>query len=195
MACVRRIVLLCAVAVAVALPSTAAAMSFPRTYRGTVTGSQRASGSLGEFHYTWTIRGLVLRRTHTFHGKHGWSAPYKTVAGSVSFHARVTGSCTGKASLRFKLRPDSFIGPTAVGLVVSPSGRSRMHSYFWTIRRGWEIKLRCEETSGLNGMSLPNLFDPGAKRWPPSGPAVGTRMVNLRGADYNRWHWDLQAQG
>ncbi len=72
-----------------------------------------------------------------------------------------------------------------------------MHSEFWPVRREIKLTEHCkeEEYPIINTSdSLPNLFDPGAKRWPPSGPAVGTRKLTPQDASYT-WHWNLRAQG
>lgn len=99
--------LLATTLLALAVPSVAAAKpSMPKTYSGSVVGTQVLTSKNDSTTLTdkWTIANIKLRRGPVKSVRGGWRAYYKVIGGSVSWSQVKTGACQHTVTDSFPLK-------------------------------------------------------------------------------------------
>lgn len=180
--------------------SAAAAPPFPNSYRGTITGSAAVRDDNKTIKASWTVKGVVLRRTKVKKTDASWVAYYAVKGGKISYHETETGSCSYTFDLAAPLR-------TSLSTVSAPLALSQ--SLFFNhkttalgsmgVKKTYTTTETCQQPDGAPPIAekrklyLPALFDPGE-----AVVKLGKRFAGKNGYkdDFNnattKWSWVLK---
>ena len=168
----RILALLLALAVIPASAQAASKPSFPKTYKGTISGTYVADLDGGSTHkVTWTISKVRFRLEHVrFAEGRFWTGFYKVTGGTVTYTDTKTGTCTHDLSEKFALAPAM---PKRV--IATPFHMNRyvgskdFYGGYIDPNKHWTVLESCtysEDDFGAEEQRIDvrNMFDTGSKR-------------------------------
>jgi hypothetical protein len=176
---------------------------FPRSFRGTISGTldARDSSQGTRTRTSWTIEGLALRLTRVVKSDAGWSAFYAVTSGKIRYHEAETGSCSYSFDTTLPLR--TSLDKTSAPFALSQSLFSNHPTTAlgsMAVKHGFNVTERCAQRDGQptqvskRAITLAELFDPGETRVALARRFAGHNSSHDSSTTTNsttKWSWVL----
>lgn len=184
-----------------AVPASAGAPRFSKSYHGSITGHKTVSQGDTTTTSDWTVKGVrfKLYKVRLFEG--GYTGFYAPTAGTVTFREKKTGPCTYSFEKSFALKTAIQSRREAVPFYLDKSPLARF-TYDANLRpkKRYEVTETCkypdyEPPPSQETIEVPELMRTGARRGLPGRRLTGKYVYKDDFSDFKKsttYRWDLK---